>query len=798
MVSSASGSGNAYAPITFGGLASGLDTNSIIDSLIAIQRRPISLAAARSATIQTRQAALQQVNGSLKTLFSKMQVLAKSTTYTARAATVLADSANTGKLSATATTSAAPGSFRVDILGLATATKTTGTNAVGQVIDQNAAMDVAGFRTAVTAGSFSINGTTFTIAAATASTIESAAAIGAAVDSGVALDAAGLDLAPVSGTFTINGTDIVFDAAVDSLNTIVTRINGSAADVTATYDATSRKLTITNNTAGNSPTTLVDTSGNFLEAMNLIDNVGAKIGAETVGTDMISLSNLMGQINGAGIGVTASIVVDGAGRLNLLELDGGATPVQLGSGGDTSNFLAATNVLASPSGTVRTSTSGLGGVSLTADLVDVRLDTPLSQPAGTFTINGVQFTYDETQDSLTNVISRINSSAANVVASYDSQTDKLVLTSSKTGSTAVSMSDDTGNFLAATSVLGATQTLGQNASYTIDGGAVQYSTTNVVSTAVSGVTLTLNDVTTASVTVDVASSPQGAVDAMQAFVTAYNDTMSVIRDSTKYSENGQNGLLFGDSTLRMTEQRLHSLVISPVLGATGTLRSLADVGLSFGVTGSVVGTTKELVFDSGKFTTALQSDTTGVVNLLTGFQGTVALQAGGTGSLASVSGTPSKATKPGAYSVASTATGSLTVTFTPDDGSTSIVSTGTISAGGTNTTLIPGVTLTANGALTAGTDTVTLTATQHGVGLTLQAYTESLTRFGGVYDGRNSEIQSTLDSIGSRIDAMEARLQRQQQALIRKYSQLEVTISRLQNQQQALSGMMSQLQGLRP
>lgn len=795
---SASGSTNPYSPITFGGLASGLDTNRIIDSLISIQRRPISLQAARSAQIQVRQTALQQVNGSLKTLFSKMQTIAKADTFTARTATVLADSANTGKLTAAATSSAAPGSFKVDILGLATATKVNGTNAVGKVVDQAAPMNTAGFRTAVTAGTFSINGTVFTIPAATASTIESAAAIGATIDTGVALDAAGLDLAPVSGTMTINGTDIAFDATVDTLDALIARINGSAADVTANYDATNRTLTITNNTASSSPITLVDTSGNFLEAMNLIDNVGTKTGVETVGTDLISLSNVVGQINGAGIGVTASVVVDGAGRLNLLELDGGASQVQLGSGGDTSNFLSATNLLASPSGTTRTSTSGLGGVSLTSDLVDARLDTPLSQPSGTFTINGVQFTYDETQDSLSNVITRINSSAANVVASYDAQTDKLVLTSSKTGSTAVSMSDDTGNFLAVTSVIGATQTLGANASYKIDGGPTQYSTTNVIANAVPGVTVTLNDVTTASVTVDVANNPTISVDAIGAFVTAYNDTMTLIRDLSAYSANGQNGVLFGDSTLRMTEQRLHSLVISPVLGATGTLRSLADVGVSFGPTGSAVGSTTELKFDSGKFTSALQADSTAVVNLLTGFKGAVALVPAGTGSIASVSGTPTKATKPGNYSIASTATGSLTVTFTPDDGSTSVVSTGTITAGGTNTTLIPGVTLTANGALTAGTDAVTLTATLHGVGRTLQSYTDSLTRFAGVYDGRNTEIQTTLDDIGSRIDSMEARLQRQQASLIRKYSQLEVTISRLQGQQQALTGMVSQLQGMRP
>jgi flagellar hook-associated protein 2 len=386
-----------------------------------------------------------------------------------------------------------------------------------------------------------------------------------------------------------------------------------------------------------------------------------------------------------------------------------------------------------------------------------------------------------------------------VVASYDTQNDKLILTSSQTGSTAIALSDDTGNFLAATGVLAAPQTVGANASYQIDSGAVQYSTTNVVANAVPGVTLTLHDVTTAPINVEIAGNSAGAVAAMEGFVEAYNAVVSLISESTKFDSAGGNGVLFGDSTLRMTEQRLHSLVVSPVLGfGSSTLRSLGDLGLGFGATGSAIGTTTELIFDSAKFSSALQSNATGVVNLLTSFEGTPALSAGGTGSIASLSGSPTKATKPGTYSVVSTVTGDLTVTFTPDDGSTALVTTGTITAAGTNTTLIPGITLTANAVLTAGTDTVTLTATQNGAGLTFQSYVDSLTRIGGVYDGRNTELQSTVDAISDQIDAMEARLERRQQALIRKYSQLEVTISRLQSQGQALSGMITQLQGIQP
>src|SRR5690606_39225724 len=150
---------------------------------------------------------------------------------------------------------------------------------------------------------------------------------------------------------------------------------------------------------------------------------------------------------------------------------------------------------------------------------------------------------------------------------------------------------------AATGVVGATQTLGQNASYRIDGGALRYSTSNTVTDAVDGVTLTLHDTTTADVTVEVSSNSQAASDAVKEFVSQYNKTMELIRGHTKYVEDGNNGVLFGDSTMRMIDRRLRSILISPVAGFSGDIRTLGDVGLTFGAVGSAVGTTDTLVFN---------------------------------------------------------------------------------------------------------------------------------------------------------------------------------------------------------
>ncbi len=81
------------------------------------------------------------------------------------------------------------------------------------------------------------------------------------------------------------------------------------------------------------------------------------------------------------------------------------------------------------------------------------------------------------------------------------------------------------------------------------------------------------------------------------------------------------------------------------------------------------------------------------------------LEPGGTGSLAAATGTPDRTT-PGSYTVDSTSTGAVTVTFTPDDGSPPAVTSGTVVAGEENTTLIPGATLIFAGTLVNGTDTI--------------------------------------------------------------------------------------------
>ena len=786
MVGSASPSSSDR--VFFGGFASGLDTAGLIDSLVAAQQRPILGLLDRVDRIESRQAAFGQINTSLTNLLAQLASLRDPATIGARSASTSQLASEAQKVGASASAAAAIGSFTVDVVSLATATSAASAQAVGQAVDAAAALDAAGFALPFTYGTFSINGTDFTTVDAQSTTATATAAIGATIDANATLDSAGLTVAPAaSGTFSINGTAINYDATVDSLNDIVLRISGSAAGVTASYDATTRTVTLTADAAGPALITLTDDVGNFLAAVDVLAAV------QTAGRDASTLTSVMADINGAGIGVTATLQNDALGRPNLLQLDGGASAVQLGSGSDTSNFLAATQLLQSPTGTVRTSVRSMGVLNPSADLSSARLATALSANSGEFSINGVSIAYDADADSLLNVISRINSSDAGVTATYDATSDTVELTADATGSTTIALADTTGNFLAAFEVLAATQALGTSASYRIDGGSLQYSTSNTVTDGVPGVSLSLLGTTTSAVTVSVAASSSAVRSRTADFVEQFNSTLELVRGHTEYSEDGDSGVLLGDGMVRGLDLTLRGMVTQPALGITGDIRSLGDIGVSFGAAGAEVGTTSLLTLDTAKFDAALADNPEAVQRLLTSFAASAALETN-TGAISSVSGNPTSVTDSGLYTFDSTAAGSLTVSFQPDNGGSLQVATYSITPSEVNTTIIPGMTITFGNPIVAGTDTIRVTATEEGLAKSLHEYVESFTRTGGLMEGRESQLQGEVDDLNARIDLVNERAEAKREQLIRRFAQFEVTMQRLQNQQSALQNLVTALQ----
>lgn len=191
---------------------------------------------------------------------------------------------------------------------------------------------------------------------------------------------------------------------------------------------------------------------------------------------------------------------------------------------------------------------------------------------------------------------------------------------------------------------------GRDAIYSVDG-ISKTSSTNVVTDAVPGVTVTLKATTTTAGPVTVTVGAPGAdTDAitrkLQAFVDAYNTTVDLIRSKldekavpdTRTQQDIQNGVadprttlqknagtLFGDTGLNSMLTSMRQQMYTAVRGAVRGLDSLAALGIS---TGSVASTTSadtlkgKLTLDTRTLSDALTADPNGVRTLLAGTDGT--------------------------------------------------------------------------------------------------------------------------------------------------------------------------------
>jgi flagellar hook-associated protein 2 len=670
--------------LSFGGLASGLDTKSIVEQLMSLERRPIQLLEAKKSVQAGRMTAIQSVKDLIVSLQGAAKGLADRAKMNAKSVTTDTPSTSPSVLTASASADAINGTFKVTVSQLATSTRIASSGPVGKVIDKNAPLATAVFR-------YALN----------------------------------------TGTFRINGQSIAVDATT-TLDSLITAINGSGA------------------------------------------------------------------------GVTASLVADADGRPeNRVQIvaDPGQ-PLQLGSLSDTSNVLRLLNLSdAVVTGDTVVSSTNLGVTDIGASLADARLVTPIADLTagnGKFKINDVEISYKDT-DSITTIVNRINSSSAGVSAFYDPVQDRLRLTASKTGALTMTLQETAGNgnFLAATGVLSATQQLGQNAVFSIDavnGGAPLTSATNSVSGYIPGVTLALKSTSATPVTVTVTQDSQATANTVKGFVTQFNNVLQKLEDLTKYDvTNKKASALTGDSGLRNIERQLRQTVSSAAIGATGTYRTLASIGVSFGPIGTAAGTANRLVVDDAKLSAALADNPQAVEAVLAGFAASTGAPT--TTNIAAVSGTP-QIHQDGTYHIKITdaATGAYEAKFLTPGGQNLWSSTGIMTAGQENSGVIPGLKITAQAAFTQGAeDTFAVTVTNRGVGVALNDFLNGLTDREGYFADRKSNDDLITKNFTDRLAVMQGRLERKEAALQKKYTALEVALSKMQSQS---SSVLSQLAGL--
>jgi flagellar hook-associated protein 2 len=241
--------------------------------------------------------------------------------------------------------------------------------------------------------------------------------------------------------------------------------------------------------------------------------------------------------------------------------------------------------------------------------------------AATLTIGAATINLGATDDGQS-AADKINASPASPVYAVwvqdplgDTTKDRLVLTRKDTGE--FQPTDMTVSGAPWTST--ETYNAGVNAAFTVDGGQVQYSKSNVVKSAIPGLQLTLKATGTSSVTVAPPGPDQDAIQKkLQAFVDQYNSTIDFVRgklDEKKVpnattTSDAAKGVLFGDTQLTGLLVQLRNMV-SDKTGISGSVKSLADLGISTGSgaggAASADAIAGKLTFDTAKFADAFAS-----------------------------------------------------------------------------------------------------------------------------------------------------------------------------------------------
>ncbi|MCD6727150.1 MAG: flagellar filament capping protein FliD [Solirubrobacteraceae bacterium] len=236
--------------------------------------------------------------------------------------------------------------------------------------------------------------------------------------------------------------------------------------------------------------------------------------------------------------------------------------------------------------------------------------------AGTLDVGGEQFTFSATDDgnAVAAAINARATSAFNAVfldGSAGGTADRLVLTRKQTGVYAPGAATVGGPQLGPE-----TFKSGADAAFTIDGVAAT-SATNVVSTALPGVELTLKGLGAATVNVSApAPDPEAVKGKLKAFVDQYNQTIDLIRGATSEKRvpaatttaDAKKGVLFADTQLTGLLSSLRGIV-ADVSGLGGSIQRLSDLGISTGAATGGAATADslagKLVIDDAKLSSAL-------------------------------------------------------------------------------------------------------------------------------------------------------------------------------------------------
>lgn len=593
--------GNVMSTFSVSGLASGMDTDSIIEKMMAIEKKSVTRLKEDQTAINERLTMLQKINASLLELKTMSSDLTYETPFTAKSVSSSSSATVSGSVIGP---NAAKGTYTIDsITKIASSTYTNTQSAAGKIATANTKISDAVQRS-VTGGSFKINNHEFYV-----------------------------------------------DPANDTLQNIVDNINAASATtgVGASYDDNTGKLTLKNVSSGNKNTIIIggseDTS-DFLSAVGLTgafqdtssgvttvtssshigaldktktlgnlkfdkDFVGGKIkinGVEISLSSTDTLSQALTKITNSNAGVIASYD-EASDKIKFASKNTGASFINFEETLNGSNFLELAGVV----GVKSSSAVNKAGttVGLTDSVSSANLKNAVTG-SGTFTIShgGSNFNISyNSGNTVQDVVDSINSSGAGVTASYDSGSGKFLIKPNSNTDPNIGLSDSqsgSGSLMTALNLdnAGTNQMIGENAEYKING-KTYYSNSNTITDKFTDISFSLTAVTSSAVSLTVSGDTTAIKKSIEGFVKKYNEVLTDLNEKI----NDEEGPLYRDSSVRDMIDGMKNIANTYISGNTN-VKGLGDIGITTGDFGMVFSKDYigKLQIDSTKLAQALSDN----------------------------------------------------------------------------------------------------------------------------------------------------------------------------------------------
>ena len=603
------------------GIGSALPVNDIISKLMVAESAPLTQFDKKSASYLAQVSAFGNLSSALSTFQSSLSGLTSQSSFQ----TMATSPGDSSIFTATATSAAKPGNYRVNISQIAQAQTlaSTGYKSTTAAIGLGAKTTINFSLGTVGGGSFGMTG----------------GALGASLSTG--------GLTP--GALSINNTAIATDGTTRSARLLADAINAKSGTtgVSAKANATVTSATLFG-AGGASSFGAVDTSGGGTYSLSVGGVEIAVQGAGVAAGGGVSAASIDAALTGntatARALADANITYTGSaadGTLQFTNPDGSNIAIAEAVSGTVTGGLGN-----SGQANIGSSTTAVASISLvSADGSPINIGG--TNPAGAGFAAGIGGAYlgasftpdpdrtsgniviDSNNNSLTGIMEAINKGNFGVTASIvsDGSTgtnatpNRLVLTSTATGQSStmkITLAGSAGDppDPALVSLLGydpgGVQNLSQKAAAsdtkaTVNGIDVTSSSTSI-SGAIAGVSISA--VKVGASTLSVSKDTSSLNTAVNGFVKAYNELNGQFNALGGYNADDKSGgPLLGDSTLRNLQAAIRRQMSSSITGLQGSnLTNLSQIGISFQKDGT-------LALDSTKLQKAIDNNYNDIASL---------------------------------------------------------------------------------------------------------------------------------------------------------------------------------------